>query len=128
MAHEICDAWGRITKEEKRARKGMWSTIRLAFLSRPPFGEESIRAASDEFDHRTKPDMSLSEAYALLTSDQRAQVRKMVDNPAVRAKGADGKEWWIEADGDLLARLERGELVGPIDQSQLPRAAGTRAF
>lgn len=49
VPHTICDTWCRVTKEETRARDMLRSTIRLCYLSRPPYGDETIRIASDEF-------------------------------------------------------------------------------
>lgn len=128
MAHKICDTFGRVTKEETHARESMLYCIRLAFLSRAPFEEESVRKASDEFAERVNDRTPLSEAYKMLNEEQSADLRKMVENPALRVHGADGREWWIEESLDLLSRLERGENVGPTSERQLSRPVGTKAF
>ena len=128
MAHTICDTWGRVTKEESRARSSMLHTIRLCYISRLPHGDATIRTASDQFAQFVHADTALSEAYALLSDEQRIHAREMEENPAVRVHGADGKEWWIDANLDLLGRLERGEFVGPAKEKQIRRQAGTQAF
>ena len=106
----------------------MLFSIRLAFLSRPPYGDDAIRSASDDFENQVGPKTGLSEAYNLLTDEQRGQLREMIENPAVRMKDADGTEWWVDANRDLLTRLERGEQVGPVGQTQISRSPGSQAL
>ena len=128
MPHQVCDTWGRITKEETRARESMLFSIRLEYRSRPPFTQESTGQAIDEFAARVGEDTPLSEAYALLNEEQRVTLREKVENPPVRVLNADGSQWWIKESLDLLGRLERGEFVGPVNEKQLKRAVGTKAL
>lgn len=128
MAHQVCDIFGRITKDETRARQSMMFSIRLHYLSRAPHTQESLREASDDFEARVTKDTPLSDAYALLNEEQRKCLREATENPPLRVFDTDGTQWWIEESLHLLDRLERGEQVGPVNQTQLPRAVGTKAF
>jgi len=104
VPHTICETWGRVTKVETRARNVLLSTSRLCYLFRPPYGDETIRIASDEFKELVTEQTPLSEAYAPLTPKQKAKGREITENPAVRFYGPDRKERWIDENLDLLAR------------------------
>lgn len=119
MSHDISDGLGRVTKAEHHARKSMISCIRLAYISGPPYDEDARHKAIDEFVEHTQTTSSLSDLYALLNKRKRASLREIVENPAVRYYGHDGKEWWIDAMLDLLARLESGNYVGDWDEKQI---------
>lgn len=127
MTHQICDIWGRVTREEQQARKSVLFSIRLAYLTRTD-AEPPTKADSEEFSRLVPPGAALSDAYAVLTPEQRAGLRASMDNPPVKFINSDRTLMFVPAEQDVLTRLERGERVGPVDERQLDRPIGTKAF
>lgn len=106
----------KITKEESRARRDVRSSMRSVYLSAVE-GYEELAEAAELFDKQITDSTPLSKAYHLLSSEQRADLRDMIENPTVSyVVYRKGKrvEPWKEAAMDVLRRLEAGAEVGPI--------------
>ena len=112
VGHQVYDGGGKLTSAEAQSRRRMLHLIRGVFLCREPSTKELTHKASEAFKPYLEAGVYLSDAYRALDTAQRAALRETVENPAVRAFNS-GKEMWVEADSDLLGRLERGEDVGP---------------
>lgn len=125
--HKVCDVFGRVTREEGHAREILRAIIRGAFLSGPPFTEQTVNERADEWTALRFNNAPVSETYAVLDKRQRDQVRDHVENPGVRSY-KNGRELFITAHRDLLDRLERGVFVGAVDEKQVKRQVGDKAF
>lgn len=131
MKHKICDTFGRITKAETQARKSMKSSIRLASIG-DTYGDE-LAARLEWFDDHANDQTLISELYALLSDEQKDNLRRGYDNPVVTYSVRDndtGETIDILHVGelDVLVRLEAGHEVGSIVQTQLVRKPGDKAF
>lgn len=116
MADQIVDPHELKTRREISARKFLYHSIRLAYLVAPPFDDETIRSRSNDFDRLTAADQPLSDAYALLNSDQRKAVRETVENPAVKFYDSKGNQYYQAEWMDVLERLETGVFVGSLEE------------
>ncbi|MEW9853892.1 hypothetical protein [Novosphingobium sp. M1R2S20] len=101
--------------------------LRLEYLHRPPFGEEEIGRASKEWDQIVRDDTPISEMYALLTDEQKAAFAELTRNPSVHYI-VDGVNVLNVGNLHLLRRLQAGERVGSVKETQVKRAPGTQAI
>jgi hypothetical protein len=129
LAHIIHNAFGRVTPEETTAREMMMSSIRSQFLS---YGQGDIHSRAAEYDSWKTDETTVSEAYNRLGPDQRERLGHSTRNPSFRFTHchSDGSSThlWIDANNDLIDRLESGVKVGAANQKQVETKKGDKAF
>jgi hypothetical protein len=125
--HDVCEVFGRVTDDETRARKHLMFIMRLIYCTSTERGSTDRDAIFNEWSAHFDDDRTVASAYALLSADEQAELRRSVEEPAVKFFD-NGKQLFIDAHLDLLARLEADVEVGSVTEKQLKRPAGTKAF